>query len=147
MATIGAMALVGDRERERASALLRRHYLEGRLTHDELEERLGVALDARDHSDLRVALRRLPAARSTALVVRDALEPTLSAAHRLAVTALKAIVWLAFSVVLLVVFAGWLLEHGPRLDGLLGFPAAWLALSWLLWRARLHGRRPAPPRR
>jgi hypothetical protein len=141
------MALVGDRERERTSALLRRHYLEGRLTHDELEDRLAVALDARDHSDLRVALSRLPVARSTALVVRDALEPTLSAAHRLAVTAIKTIVWLAFSLVLLVVFAGWLFEHGPQLDGLLGFPAAWLALSWLLWRTGPHGRRPARPRR
>ena len=147
MATIVAMALVGDRERERASALLRRHYLEGRLSPDELEERLGVALDARDHSDLRAALRRLPPARSAALVVREALEPTLAAAHSLAVTAIKTVVWLAFSLVLLVVFAAWLIAHGPQLGGLLAFPAAWLVVSWALWRSGPPRRRAAPPRR
>jgi hypothetical protein len=124
------VALVGDRERERTSALLRRHYLEGRLTVEELADRVELALHARDHRDLRAACRRLPVARSAALVVREALEP----AHRAAVLAVKTFVWLLGSFVILVLFAAWLIDHGLQLDGLLGFPLAWLALTWLLFR-------------
>jgi hypothetical protein len=138
------MALVGDRERERTSALLRRHYLEGRLTVEELGERLGLALEARDHGDLRRALRRLPAGRSSALAVRETLEPALSAVHRLAVATVRALAWLLMSFVLLLLFAGWLIDNGPHLGGLLAFPAAWVALTWLLLRG---GRRPRRARR
>ena len=124
------MALVGDRERERTSALLRRHYLEGRLTVEELAERIELVLRAREHGDLRAALRRLPAGRSAALAVRGAV-----------VFAVKTAVWLVGSFVMLVLFAAWLIAHGPQLDGLLGFPLVWLALTWLLWRG------PRPSRR
>ena len=54
------MSLVGDRERERAASALRRHYLQGRLTAEELGERIHMALRARSTSDLRDALRDLP---------------------------------------------------------------------------------------
>jgi len=141
------MALVGDRERERTSALLRRHYLEGRLTVEELGERLGLALEARDHADLRRAMRRLPAGRSSALAVRDSLEPALSTVQRLVSATLRALAWLFMSFVLLVLFAGWLIDNGPHLDGLLAFPAAWLALTWLLLRGGRRRHRPALPHR
>lgn len=135
------MALVGDRERERTSALLRRHYLEGRLTVEELAERVDLALHAREHGDLRAALRRLPAGRSAALVVRDAVEPSLAVARRAAVVAVKAAVWLVGSFVILVLFAAWLIGHGLQLDGLLGFPLVWLALTWVLWHRPRSARR------
>jgi hypothetical protein len=70
------VTLVGDRERERALAALRQHYVRGRLTADELEERSAVAVVARTRAELRTAQRELPldlgprarrAARSAAL--------------------------------------------------------------------------------
>ncbi|MEN3342275.1 MAG: hypothetical protein V7644_1679 [Actinomycetota bacterium] len=138
------MGLVGDSERERASALLRRHYLEGRLTVEELADRLQVALRARDDSTLRGAVRGLPAGASRP----GALESSLVLARRAAVVALKTLVWLAGSLVLLIAFAVWLLLHGPQLEGLLGFPLVWFALTWLLWFAGGRKRQlPAARRR
>src|SRR5436305_1461781 len=55
------MARVGDQERERAARQLRGHYLRGRLSEDELDDRLAVALTARSHRDARRALDDLPA--------------------------------------------------------------------------------------
>ncbi len=132
------MALVGDRERERTSALLGRHYLEGRLTVEELAERVELVLHARDHADLRAACRRLPAAP----VTRLSLEPALSVARGIAVLAVKAVVWLLASLILLLGFVIWLAAHGPQLGGLLGFPLVWLAVTWLLFARRGgHGTR------
>src|SRR5438270_318742 len=54
--------LVGDRERDRAALELQRHYREGRLTADELAQRLETALRARNGAQLRSALKELPAA-------------------------------------------------------------------------------------
>jgi len=59
-ATIWAVTLVGDRERERALTALRHHYVRGRLTADELEERSAVAVVARTRAELRSAQRELP---------------------------------------------------------------------------------------
>lgn len=52
--------LVSDHEREYAVGLLRRHWLAGRLTSDEFEQRVGEALRARFTDDLWRALRFLP---------------------------------------------------------------------------------------
>ena len=49
-----------DADRERAAALLRRHYADGRLSEAELEERLGEAFAARTAAQLDAALRELP---------------------------------------------------------------------------------------
>ncbi|HEY9522005.1 MAG TPA: DUF1707 domain-containing protein [Thermopolyspora sp.] len=51
---------IGDREREEAMAALREHYAQGRLTNDELDERLGTALTARTGGDLRRITADLP---------------------------------------------------------------------------------------
>jgi hypothetical protein len=53
--------LVSDNEREYTVSLLRRHWLAGRLTAEEFEERVGEALRARDEAGLWTALRSLPA--------------------------------------------------------------------------------------
>ena len=52
--------LVSDREREHTVELLRGHWLTGRLTAEEFEERVGEAWRARSADDLWQALRWLP---------------------------------------------------------------------------------------
>jgi hypothetical protein len=54
---------VGDAEREAAAAELREHYASGRLTLDELNERLDKAFAARTRADLNVLMTDLPSAR------------------------------------------------------------------------------------
>jgi hypothetical protein len=122
------VTLVGDRERERAAETLRRHYLSGRLSVDELSERTSLALRARSKRELASALRDLPLGESweTARAAGRALA-------RGAFAVALATVWSIFSFVLLVGFAFALLVHGPTLTEVIGFPLVWLAGSWLLW--------------
>lgn len=54
---------VGDAEREAAAAELREHYASGRLTHDELNERLDKAFAAKTRADLNAVMTDLPSAR------------------------------------------------------------------------------------
>jgi len=119
--------LVGDRERDRAANELARHYREGRLTADELAQRLETALRARNGAQLRSALRELPAAWSRFDVVRTARNAAIVAA-----TLVALMLWNA---VLLIAFVAWLASNGPSLGALLGFPLVWAAVSWLLWHA------------
>ncbi len=49
-----------DADRERATARLRDHFAEGRLTREELDERVMAALNARTTGDLRRAMADLP---------------------------------------------------------------------------------------
>jgi hypothetical protein len=51
---------VSDSEREEVATQLRDHAAEGRLTPDELDERMGKALSARTGADLDVLLTDLP---------------------------------------------------------------------------------------
>ncbi len=51
---------IGDAERETAMAALREHYAQGRLTHEELDERLELVLSARTGRDLTAAFADLP---------------------------------------------------------------------------------------
>jgi hypothetical protein len=51
---------VGDTEREAVAAQLREHYADGRLTLDELNDRLDQALAAKTRADLNTVLRDLP---------------------------------------------------------------------------------------
>jgi hypothetical protein len=57
---------VSDRERDEVATLLRDHAAEGRLTAEELDERLGRALSARTGADLDTVLADLPARRTHA---------------------------------------------------------------------------------
>ena len=52
---------VSDADREHAVALLREHHGAGRLTADEVGERIGRALAARTRADLDAAMEGLPA--------------------------------------------------------------------------------------
>ncbi len=51
---------VGDAERDAVAAQLRDHYADGRLTLDELNERLDLAFAARTKADLNQVMRDLP---------------------------------------------------------------------------------------
>jgi hypothetical protein len=123
--------LVGDRERDRATTELQRHYREGRLTTEELAQRLETALRARSGTQLRAALRDLPAWRwgEPGALRRSPLRLLRNAA--LVVGA--AVTWLFVSVGLLIAFVAWLVANGPGLTGLVVFPLVWLAATWLLW--------------
>ena len=116
--------LVGDREREYAALELRRHYAEGRLTMDELAQRLEAALRARSGRQLRSALNDLPAA---------GLQSPVRALRNAAIVAGTAVIWVFWSVGMLVAFVAWLAANGPSLAGLLVFPLLWIGLSWMLW--------------
>jgi hypothetical protein len=121
------MALIGDRERDRAASALKEHYLRGRLSVEELTDRLEVALAARREADVRRALDDLPAAwRPPALARR---------AKRVAVIAAVWLVWWTVSLILLVGFV-----TSVALDGLgwtngILFPALWLLATLLARRA------------
>jgi len=49
-----------DADRERVTARLRDHFAEGRLTREELDERVAAALNARTFGDLRTVMADLP---------------------------------------------------------------------------------------
>src|SRR5258708_25974376 len=51
---------ISDADRDRATALLRDHFAAGRLSAEELDERLAAALDAKTAGDLRRVLADLP---------------------------------------------------------------------------------------
>ena len=51
---------IGDAERERATSLLAQHYTEGRLEHEEYDERLDAIWTARTRQDLDVVFSDLP---------------------------------------------------------------------------------------
>ena len=124
------MGYVGDRDRERTAAALRRHYLEGRISEDELDERLDATLRARTRLDLVLASRSLPR-----YAWRQELAATASQTVTRVVTfVLLAGLWAVVSFVLLVTL---LLVglFGDVSDGTaLAFALAWLGMTWLVWR-------------
>ncbi len=61
MAT-GYNVRIGDADREAVAAQLREHYADGRLTLEELDERLDQAFAAKTKADLNTVLRDLPQA-------------------------------------------------------------------------------------
>jgi hypothetical protein len=65
MAT-GYNVRVGDADREAIAAQLREHYADGRLTLEELNERLDQAFAAKTKADLNTVMRDLPQARPAA---------------------------------------------------------------------------------
>ena len=123
--------IVGDRERDHATHELQRHYREGRLTTDELAHRLEAVLRARSGSQLRSALRDLPAWRwaESGTIRRSPVRLLRNAALVMGAV----VMWLFVSFGLLIAFIAWLVANGPGLVGLLVFPLVWLAATWLLW--------------
>jgi hypothetical protein len=126
--------LVGDRERDRTARELQRHYREGRLTTEELAQRLETALRARNGAQLRSALKELPAVRwADSEVVREALRAPGRTVRNAGILVGTAVIWSFWSIGMLVAFVAWLAAHGPSLGALLVFPLLWFGLSWVLW--------------
>jgi Flp pilus assembly protein TadB len=129
---------VGDGEREQGVATLREHFVQGRLTVEELSTRTERVLVARSRAELRTALTGLPAfldfgelaarGRSVAdAAIRGVLLVVLTGAYVL------------FSLALVLVLGVTLLVHGASTAALLGFLVVWLAPTYLLsrvWRRR-----------
>lgn len=128
-------SLVGDPERDRTAHELKRHYREGRISVDELAERLETALHARTGLQLRSALRELPGTGRWASpeAVRETLRSPAKALRNGAILAGTAIAWLFWSVGMLTAFVAWLAANGPSVSALVVFPLLWFGVSWLLW--------------
>ncbi len=126
------MSLLGDQERERAAVALQRHYLHGRLSADELGERVRLVLRARSRRDLGAAFAGLP----PVWLDREELGRIGSSARRAVRLLALALVWVVVSVVLLVAFVASAVAHGLTTADAIGFPLAWLAVTALAWRAR-----------
>jgi hypothetical protein len=120
------MSLVGDTERERAVASLRRHYLDGRLSQVELEKRVGLALVARDRRQLRVALLALPPAWRDPELVRRTAVGVRRGVRLAAITML----WVVVSFVLLVGLVATAIAHGLSATDAAVFLGIWGALTW-----------------
>ncbi|HEY3578308.1 MAG TPA: DUF1707 domain-containing protein [Gaiellaceae bacterium] len=123
--------LVGDRERDRTAGELQRHYREGRLSLDELTQRLETALRASNGAQLRSALNELPSTGPEAL--REAFRSPGRALRNAAILAGTALAWLFWSIGMLAAFVAWMASNGPSLNSLLVFPLLWFGVSWLLW--------------
>jgi len=117
---------VGDVDRERTVVSLREHYAVGRLTLEELDERVDLALRARSGRTLRRSLADLPESGGRAVV---------RAVVRGAVLLLLTWTWLAFSAALLIVLALTLVLHGVSPVELGAFLVVWLVPTYLLARA------------
>lgn len=143
------MFLVADADRERGLALLRRHYAEGRLTVEELAERVDAAARARTTTELRTALRDLPGGVALSelaprvIAFRDT-PAGASIVHRAARTMIGiALVaaWLGTTLLTLATLGVVALVVGASSALAAGFTLAWVAISWVFWRIWRAGAR------
>ena len=122
---------MGTRDREVAAAALRRDYVHGRLSLEELESRLHMAVGARTAADLHQAAFDLP----RPWLDRDDVRQIGRLAKKGATLAALSALWLVASAVLLLGFAVEALLHGASSAGALAFPLVWLVLTLCAWRA------------
>lgn len=127
------MHLIADGDRDRASEALRGHYQRGRLSLDELAERLDVALSARTSRELRTAFRGLPSPWSPSELA-STFEGATRAASRVLLFLALAGVWSMASLFLLVAFVV-VLAAGASAAAQVAVPVLWIAVSYLAWRA------------
>src|SRR5690349_8849523 len=121
------MSLVSESDRDRAAALLRRQFVHGRLSTEQLAERIELALAARERRDFHRAFRGLPP------LWRDGDELRRLAGHarRSAVRAFAALAWALVTLILLIAFGANVVRDGVTLRNLIGFGLAWLVASAL----------------
>jgi hypothetical protein len=123
---------VSTTERDGAAEALRRHYVNGRLTLDELNDRLRIALKARRGWELRRALWGLPPLWRDG----DELRRLAREARRRVVVAVIGMLWVVASLVLLLSFGVSAVTDGPSTGNVIGYPVAWLVVTALAWQAR-----------
>ena len=127
--------VAGDRDRERAVALLREHFVEGRLTVEQVGRRVERVLGARSRWQIGLAFIGLP-------VLPEATRVSTRSLARKALLALFTAAYLVFSFTLLVVLGLVVVIHGASDATLLGFLVLWLVPTWALSRL---WRRPRYP--
>jgi hypothetical protein len=98
-----AALLVSDREREYTVGLLRGHWLSGRLTAEEFEQRVAEAWRARFSADLWQALRWLPVDAPPVAPARPARSPSGTGSLVLAICAF-CLLFLSFGMLFFVTF-------------------------------------------
>jgi hypothetical protein len=130
------VTLVSAREREGAADALRRHFVNGRLSVDELADRVRLALQARDARELRLALVGLPPAWRDG----DELRRAAATVRRALMVATVSGLWLLATLALLVAFISGAIAHGPTGAALVGYPLAWAIVTALAWQARRRAR-------
>ena len=139
------MALVADSERDRAVGLLRQSYVQGRLSTDELSDRVTRALGARTHWELGSALSGLPGSHSPLVAAARAHPLARSASHAVAralTFVALSIAWLVGSSMLLtaLVVVAAVGEATPAVP--VAFLLAWVLLTWGIWRVWRSGAGP-----
>ena len=128
------MTYASDDDRERAASSLREHFVRGRLSVEELAERIELVLQARSREELRRAFKGLPQWTGRGVVdgvIRGAFLVVLTGA------------WLMFSFALFVVLGLTLLIHGASGVALVAFLLIWLVPTFLLsrfWRGTVRHR-------
>jgi Flp pilus assembly protein TadB len=121
------VALVGDADRERASASLREHYAGGHLTLDEFSRRTGRVLSAHSRGQVQRALFGLsrPSVVDAAhSAVRDVVLVVVSGAY------------VVFSLVLALALGLTVLLHGISTSAFLAIAVVWLVPTYLFARFR-----------
>ena len=129
----------GDRDRERAAAMLREQYAGGYLTFEELTHRIGRVVTARSRRDLRRALSGLSVNVFDAPVPSGPREVLGQARRAMLVVVTGA--YLVFTFTLLLVLGMTALFHGLAGSELLVFLLVWLIPTYLLsrlWRRKPH---------
>jgi Flp pilus assembly protein TadB len=124
---------IGDGDRERARAQLCEHFVQGRLSVEELDERVERAFAARTTVELRRAFKGLPDDRRPSL---------LRALARGAALVVATGAWLGLSLVVAIVLLIALVFDGPSLV-LAAVAAAWVVPTFVLvrvWRRALSHR-------
>lgn len=127
------MARIGEQERERAATALKEHFLRGRLSVEELTERLEVALSARRDGDVRRALDDLPVLRRPSTLVHGV--------RRAAIVAGVWLTWWVLSVGLFFGFVASVVVGGLTWTNAILFPALWLGCTVLARRLARRVRR------
>ncbi len=124
------VARAGDADRERAVASLREHFVQGRLTLEELSARCELALHAATQRDLRRSLRELPPLMP---------HPILRGVVRGVALVVFTGAWLVFSLMLLLAFVLTLAIQGMSALELVAFFVVWLVPTYLLSRQWRRG--------
>jgi hypothetical protein len=132
--------LVGDRDRELATAALRRHFVAGRLSAAELSDRAELTLRARSRDDLDLAMDGLPLVwEELPAGVHVAARRVSRFVRRVALFFALVGLWLMMSLALALTLGIALIAGAPPNTALgvylVGFALTSLA-SWGIWRHR-----------
>lgn len=128
---------ISDADRDRLTARLREHFAEGRLTSDELDERLTAALSAKTFGDLRRVMADLPEPGLSPLPNQPPFMPRPPRIVRYRRPRIFPLVAIALLAVVLIPHAGWMIAAVFKVVLL-----AWLVACLLgLFAAARFGRR------